>query len=164
VIVWGQSLGAAAAVFAAAHLGDDVAGYILECPYQDLRTAVRNRMEYYLPPIIADVAYAGAAIVAPLVLPELDRISPLQAASSIPEPARVLIMAGGADRRARPAEARAIFERVRSQARLLIVPEGHHVKLLAADPTAYQEAALKLIRDCRMGTSGARIMQGHIAE
>jgi uncharacterized protein len=156
VIVWGQSLGAAAAVFAASHLGDDVAGYILECPYQDLRTAVRNRTEYYLPPIAAQVAYAGAATVSPLVLPDVDRISPLEAASSIPESARVLILAGGADRRARAAEARAIFERIQSHARLLVVPEADHLRLLATDPTAYQEAVLKLIGDCRMEASGGR--------
>jgi len=149
VIVWGQSLGAAAAVFAAAHLGDNVAGYILECPYQDLHTAVRNRTDYYLPPLIADVAYAGAATVAPLVLPEVDSISPLEAASSIPESARVLILAGDADRRARAAEARAIYERVRSHGRLLIFPGGDHLKLFAADPAAYEKAALKLIGECR---------------
>jgi alpha-beta hydrolase superfamily lysophospholipase len=159
VIVWGQSLGAAAAIFAAAQLADDVAGYILECPYQDLRTAVRNRTEYYLPPIVADVAYAGAAVVAPLVLPDVDRISPLEAASSIPESAHVLILAGDADRRARAAEARAIYERVRCDARLLIVPGGDHVKLLAADPVVYEEAALRLIGDCRM-RAGRDILQG----
>ena len=156
VIVWGQSLGGAAAVFAVAELGDKVAGYILECPYQDLRTAVRNRMEYYLPPIIAAVGYAGAATVGPLVLPDLDRISPLEAAPSIRESACVLILAGGADRRARAREARAIFERVRSPARLVILPQGDHAKLIAADPAAYEEAVLRLIRDCRR-SSGTRI-------
>lgn len=47
VVIWGQSMGAAAAVFAARELGERVRGYILECPYQDLRTAVRNRTEFF---------------------------------------------------------------------------------------------------------------------
>jgi hypothetical protein len=76
------------------------------------------------------VAYAGAATVAPLILPDVDRISPLKAASSIPESARVLILAAGADRRACAAEARAIFERIQSHARLLVVPEADHLRLL----------------------------------
>src|SRR5581483_2058454 len=44
-LVWGFSLGAAAATFAAAELGERVQGYLLECPYRDLFTAVRNRTE-----------------------------------------------------------------------------------------------------------------------
>jgi len=60
-------------------------------------------------------------------------------------PTSGMARAGGADRRALAPEARAIFERVR----LLIVPEADHVRLLAADPEAYQAAVLKLIGDCR---------------
>ena len=51
VIVNGNSLGAAAAVFAARDLGHRVRGYILESPYQDLRVAVWNRVEQALPPV-----------------------------------------------------------------------------------------------------------------
>jgi alpha-beta hydrolase superfamily lysophospholipase len=43
VIVDGNSMGAAAAVFAARELGQRIRGYILESPYQDLRVAVWNR-------------------------------------------------------------------------------------------------------------------------
>lgn len=40
IVVWGQSLGSAAAIFAAKQLENRVSGYIFECPYQDLHTAV----------------------------------------------------------------------------------------------------------------------------
>ena len=50
VIVDGNSLGAAAAVFAARDLGHRVRGYILESPYRDLRAAVWNRVEQGCPP------------------------------------------------------------------------------------------------------------------
>jgi pimeloyl-ACP methyl ester carboxylesterase len=149
VVVWGRSLGAAAAVFAAGQLSNGVTGYILECPYQDVYTAVWNRMEYYLPPVVRHLAYAGAVIVAPLVLPEADKISPLDAAASIPESSRVLIMAGSNDRRARPEEARAVFERVRSHARLVIVPQADHLRLHEADAGLYEESVLKVIGACR---------------
>jgi uncharacterized protein len=49
VVVWGQSVGSAAALFAAEQLGRRVRGYILECPYSDLRTAVYNRLHLRLP-------------------------------------------------------------------------------------------------------------------
>lgn len=149
VVVWGQSLGAAATVFAASEPNNQVAGYILECPYQDLRTAVWNRMEYYLPPLLRNIAYAGATFVAPLILPEVDSISPLKEASIIPPSSRVLVLAGDKDRRARPEEARAIRARLQGPARLVIVPGGDHVKLLEADPMVYQEAVLDLIAKCR---------------
>src|SRR2546426_914446 len=79
VVVWGSSLGAAATIFAAKDLGHQVSGYILECPYQDLHTAVRNRTEIYLPPLLDRVAYAGLLTVSTLVLPNADKISPIEA-------------------------------------------------------------------------------------
>jgi alpha-beta hydrolase superfamily lysophospholipase len=42
VIVIGNSMGAAAAIFAANELGNRVHGYVLESPYQDLKVAVWN--------------------------------------------------------------------------------------------------------------------------
>ena len=45
VIVDGNSLGSAAAIFAAGELGHRVAAYILESPYQDLKIAVWNRVD-----------------------------------------------------------------------------------------------------------------------
>ena len=149
VVVWGQSLGAAAAVFAASDLGDQVSGYILECPYQDLRTAVWNRMEFYLPPLLRNVAYAGATLVAPLILPDVDSISPLKEASSIPQSSRVLVLAGDKDRRARPEEARAIHARLQGSARLVIVPGADHMKLFETNPMVYREVVLDLIAICR---------------
>jgi alpha-beta hydrolase superfamily lysophospholipase len=148
VVVWGRSAGAAAAVFAAGHLGRRVRSYILECPFQDLRTAARNRTEAYLPPVLSQLAYAGLSVVAPLVLPDVDNISPLEAASAIPPTVPVLVMAGGADRRARPEEARAIYERVASHGRLLMVEGADHVRLFETDPAACRAAVLGVIEQC----------------
>ena len=49
LIVSGNSMGSAAAVFAAKELGHRVQGYILESPYQDLKVAVWNRLDNSLP-------------------------------------------------------------------------------------------------------------------
>jgi alpha-beta hydrolase superfamily lysophospholipase len=142
IVVWGRSLGSAAAIFAAPELNDRVAGYILECPYQDLRTACRNRTDLYLPPGLSEVAYTGLSVVCPLVLPDVDDISPLDAAAGIPPTVPVLVLAGDADRRARPEEAQAIYQRISSHARLVIVPGGDHVHLDEPDPEHYRRVVL----------------------
>lgn len=142
VVVWGQSLGSAAAVFAAEELGARVNGYILECPYRDLRTATRNRTRAYLPPVLEYVAYAGFSAVAPLVVPNADDISPLRAAARIPPSARVLVLAGRADRRATPAEAAAIAGAVGARAELVVIEGGDHLRLAAAEPERYRKAVV----------------------
>jgi uncharacterized protein len=145
VVVWGSSLGAAAAIFAAKDLSNDVSGYILECPYQDLHTAVRNRTEMYLPRLLDRLAYWGLLTVSPLVLPNADQISPLGAVSGIPEKTRVLIMAGGADRRARPDEAEAIYRCIQNHADLVIFPEADHMQLLQSDSRRYRQITLEFL-------------------
>ena len=84
IVVMGVSLGSAAAIFAAKELGLRVHGYILESPYQDLKTAVWNRTQTYLPPVLAQLGYAGLRLVGPVFLPHLDEISPIQAIAGIP--------------------------------------------------------------------------------
>lgn len=142
VIVFGVSLGAAAAAFAAENLGDRVQGYVLESPYQDLKTAVWNRVEVSLPPILDRAAYLGLRIAALLLVPDLDAIAPVLAVGSIPESTPVLIMAGGADDLARPEEARALFDRVKSHGRLEIFPGARHNDLADVDPARYRRLIL----------------------
>lgn len=156
VVIWGQSMGAAAAIFAARKLGERVQGYILECPYQDLRTAVRNRTEYFLPLGMDRLAYAGLLTVAPLVIPENEKISPLEAMGDVPSSTPILIMAGSCDRRARPEEARALYERVQSHAQLIIVGGADHCQLMRADPTGYRNAVLRFLTEPSRGAYSAR--------
>ena len=142
VIVFGVSLGAAAASFAAEELGDHVQGYVLESPYQDLKTAVWHRTETYLPPILDRAAYLGLRIAALLLVPDLDAIAPVRAVVHIPAATPVLIMAGGADQLARPEEARALYDRVRPHGRLEIFPGATHHDLADVDPSRYRRLIL----------------------
>ena len=138
IVVWGQSLGAAAALFASAEIGERASGYILECPYRDLKTAVRNRVRMFLPPILDCIAYAGLVAVSPLYLRNVDDISPLNAAADMPKSIRVLILAGDADRHARPQEAEAIRERIGDRAECVVIENGEHVQLARPNPVAYR--------------------------
>ena len=156
VIIHGTSMGSAAAVFASGELGRRVRGYLLECPYRDLKTAVWNRVENALPPLIDRVAYHGLVLASPLVLPDLGRISPLAAVEGIPTDVPVLIMAGGRDRRARPDEAGAIHDRVRSHASLSVFEGADHMKLLDAEPERYRREVIGFVREVesRFGGGG----------
>ena len=147
-VVWGRSLGGAAAVFAAADLGDRVGGYVLECVYRDLRTAVRNRTRSRLVPPFDRIAYAGLSLTAPLVLDDVDQISPLDAAALVPKDLPVLLLAGGADRHATPAESVAIAERIGPRAELVVFDGAGHLGLARTDPTRYRAVATKFLASC----------------
>ncbi len=138
VVVFGVSLGSAAAAFAGGELGDDVDGYVLESPYQDLTTAVRNRTRAALPTPFEQIAYAGLRFAGLFLLPQLDEIAPVKAVAAIPERVPILIMSGEDDDLATPAEAKAIFDQVRTHARLESFPLAKHNNLAEVDPERYR--------------------------
>jgi pimeloyl-ACP methyl ester carboxylesterase len=146
VFVQGTSMGAAAAIYAAAELQTRVRGYILECPFDDIRSAVRNRVSGHLPWPLDSVAYAGLRLVGPIFLPDLDRMAPVNYVAAIPETVPVLVMTGGRDRRARPAEVRAVYERIASHARLVVFPEADHGHLAEQCGAAYRAAVIDFLQ------------------
>lgn len=155
VVVQGTSLGAAAALYAAEALGTQVRGYVLEAAYADLRTAVRNRTDNCLPFPLGRVAYAGLALTGPLVLPELDRMAPVEAIGAIPTSVPVLLLAGGRDRLARPEEALALYDRVRTHGHLVWFERAGHESFYARDPSLYQEAVGDLLQVATAPTGAA---------
>lgn len=147
VVIQGFSLGAAAATFASVSLGERVSGYVLEAPYRDLHHAVRARTTAYLPPILDQVAYSGLLIASRIVLPHADDISPERAISGVPEGVPVLIMAGGADLRAPPDDARALLVPVREHGRLEVFENAGHESLFDSDRERYRELIRSLVSE-----------------
>ncbi len=147
VIVWGQSLGAAAAVFAAETLGSEVQGYLLECPYRDLETAVWNRCQMFFPSLLDGIVYLSLRASALLTLPYFDEISLVNSISKIPERVPVLIMAGEKDVHATPSEAVSLKNAIPGHARLLLVPEATHMGLDRNDQTAYRKTTIQFIQE-----------------
>src|SRR5690606_18105939 len=143
----------AAAIFAAKQLENRVSGYIFECPYQDLQTAVWNRTKAYLPPVLDFVAYAGLLTVSPLVLPEVDEISPLKASADTPESIPVLILAGEKDSRARPSEARALAAQLGNRSMLTIIPGAEHLQLQGAEAHLYRRTILESLAQLQRKSS-----------
>lgn len=152
IVILGSSMGGAAATFAAEELARRVRGYILESPYRDLKRAVRNRTENQLPPVLDWIAYRGLLTVAPLFLPHLGRISPLEAIGRVPDDVPILILAGEDDLNARRDEAEALFDRVRSHGELLIFERTDHLRMMETDPIRYRRSVLGFIDAVRMTT------------
>ena len=145
IVVLGQSLGAAAALFAAKDLGNRVDGYILECPYQNLDMAVRNRTRAKLPPVLDWLAYAGLETVAPVMLPDKPKIDPAAAAETVPAGIPVLIFAGGCDDRATPAEAQEIARRLGPRARVETFADARHLGCLHCNAANYRRLVLEFL-------------------
>jgi alpha-beta hydrolase superfamily lysophospholipase len=142
-------MGAAAAVLAAEELAHRVQGYILESPYQNLKVAVRNRIKNVLPRVLDWIAYLGLRAVSPLVLPHLAKISPIRAVAAIPSDVPVLILAGAEDPVARPEEARAIYDRVRSHGKLIVFERCGHMNFPETCLEAYQRSVLGFVDEIK---------------
>ncbi len=147
IVILGSSLGAAAATFASAELGHRVRGYILEAPYLDLKVAVRNRTAEHLPIGLEWLAYRSLVAVAPLVLDDLEKISPRDAIAGIPDDVPVLLISGGKDQKARTDQVEALSERVRGHGRHVIFKEAGHLHFAESDPDLYNRTILDFIRE-----------------
>jgi uncharacterized protein len=146
IAIVGRSLGAAAAIFAAEELGGSVAAYFFEQPYKDLKSAVRNRLQNHLPPVLDWVAYGGLRLWAPAFLPvDPDRISPYDSIRSIPQDVPVVIITGSADRHAHLDEVRALANRVKSGAKLVVFEGAAHEPLDRKNPELYRSSLMDLL-------------------
>jgi uncharacterized protein len=143
--VMGMSMGAAAAIFAAKDLGTRVSGYIFESPYRDLRTAVKNRADIYLPDPLNKALYAGIMLSAPAFLEDVDLIAPVDAISGIPSSTPVTIIYGEDDNRARPEEAIALHDRIAAHCELVPIPGGRHWACRTAAPELYRRTLLESV-------------------
>jgi uncharacterized protein len=146
VFVVGRSMGAAAAVFAARQLGQQVAGYFIEQPYKDLRSAVWCRLQLRLPPGLDWLAYGGLRLWAPLFLPvDPAQISPYDCVTDIPESVPIVFAGGSADRHAPLVDVQAIVNRVQSHARLVVFDGASHEALPNRDPQFYRTTLFRFL-------------------
>jgi len=146
IAIWGQSLGAATAIFAAKELGARVSAYALESPYSDLKTAVRNRTSMYLPWGLDAIAYAGLVVFSDAVLPvPADEISPRSHVAEIPAAIPVLFLAGSKDRHTAFGEVEAMQAQVASHSRLVRFEGALHSRLWSGDRALYERSLLELL-------------------
>lgn len=148
VLVQGVSLGSAAAIFAGKELGTRVRGYLLEMPYSDLDTAVRNRTRMLLPPVLDRIAALGIQVSGRLILPHAGEIAPLERIGDIPGSVPVLILNGGRDPRARPFEAHALLAAAGAHARLVTFEDCGHEILATTQPERYGRVVREWLACC----------------
>lgn len=149
--VIGRSLGAAAAIFAAGDLQDDVAGYCLEQPYKDLPSATWYRLEHRLPLGLDAIAHAGLRMWSLWYLPHDARVaSPYQAASQMPKQLPVVFLGGSADPFAPLNDITAVYEQVGTRAELVVFEGAEHQRLIRYDPKRYAVTLLRLVNHVRL--------------
>lgn len=147
VVVRGSSLGGAAAVFAAAELGERVHGWVFESMYTDLPSAVRHRAARRLPDGLDRLAAVMLLSVAPLFLEAPVDAHDVRGALAAWRPAHptvpVLMLAGGRDPLLPEVEARALAAAAGVEP--VLVPGGGHEGLHLPDEDAYGARLVDLV-------------------
>lgn len=152
IFIDGVSMGAAAAVFASKELGDRVDGYILECLYLDLDSAVDRRMHMFLPPGLSSLASWGLEFVSPVCFPDYHKISPRAHMADIPDNVPVLVLGGELDPYVPVTQLESLAAEIPAHSRLVVFPKAGHNELREADQTTYD----RLVRDfCQKPPSSA---------
>lgn len=134
IVVIGQSLGAATAIYAAPELGRRVAGYVLEAPYRDLEKACCDRLSGVLWSPVVSVVVTGMRLCAPFFLPaRLERLRPIDGVGAFPAELPVLFLAGGNDSLAPAEDVRLLSERCSGRAQFLLLEGRTHNDLWTLD-------------------------------
>ena len=147
IVIQGSSLGAAAAIYAARDLGPRVKGYILECPFRDITTAVENRLRLTLPWGARQAVEEGLRLLAPAMIPTLDHMQPIEAIGAMPADIPVLMISGGRNRLATPAESVALHAKIADRAELHFFEEAGHDLYARHDPARYKSLTVPFVRD-----------------
>jgi alpha-beta hydrolase superfamily lysophospholipase len=79
------------------------------------------------------------------MLPDKPKIDPAAAAETMPPGIPVLVLAGGCDDRATPAEAQEIARRLGNRARVEIFTDARHLGCLHCDMESYRSLVLAFL-------------------
>lgn len=142
VVLYGQSMGSAAALRAVGGLGAEATALILENPYDRLVTTVGHRFEAMGLP-----AQPGAALLVFWGGVELGfngfEMNPVDFAANIQAP--TLLLNGDDDPRVHLAEVESIRASVAGPSELVVFPSAGHVGLHSADPERWRAAVASFL-------------------
>ncbi|QDU22204.1 alpha/beta hydrolase [Urbifossiella limnaea] len=142
VVLFGQSMGGAAVLRAVGALGADPDGIVVEAVFARTLTTVRNRFA-----LMGLPSFPGAEMLVfwGSVRGGFDAFAhdPAEYARGCRVPA--LVLHGGADRNATPAEGRAIFEALPDRKELVVFDGVGHTSLCAADRPRWAAAVGRLV-------------------
>lgn len=146
IVLVGNSLGSSAAIFAAAALGHEVAGYFLEAPFHDLLTAVKNRTDF-APRPLNWMGYCGLRLWGQFLLPENPTlISPMDHVAEIPPDVPVTFVTARGDQSCKLWEVEEQFHRIEKHAKLVVFESDVHGACRWTDAKRYETALLELLQ------------------
>ncbi|QDT55135.1 Alpha/beta hydrolase family protein [Caulifigura coniformis] len=149
IVVCGRSMSSAAAIFAAEELGDRVAGYWLEQPYNTLEAAAWRRLQQQLPPVFDLAAFTGMQLWSRAILPvSLSKIAPAQCICHVPAGGPLVILSGDMDDNLPLDDVQELVDQVRERARFVVFRGAGHVGMPETDPSLYEselDAFLKAV-------------------
>ena len=145
LLLSGVSLGTASVAFAAPRI-ERLAGLVLEAPFMDaletgdrmLRGGPRGRRAFAIPEPFRSLTLTALQMWSGV---DLAKNRPIEAVQSLPESARVLVIAGGADERMPPEDVRAFFDRLPQSAahkEFWLCPGAGHGDVVRTDPAGYR--------------------------
>jgi predicted alpha/beta hydrolase family esterase len=157
IVVTGNSLGSASAIFAAGALGHEVAGYFLESPYRDVTSALRNRTNA-APPPFNRIVFRGLQLAGIIQSEKSHAVhNPIDHVRDIPPDVPVTFIAARNDRWCQLCEVTELHHQIESHAKLVVVESDGHGACARADPKRYEVALLGMLNNVgnRLGqTSG----------
>lgn len=137
LVLFGQSMGGVSVLRALTLQDLDASAVVVEAVYDETRNAVRNRFRSMGLP-----AFPGADLLCVWGGVQMGfRVrdhAPVRYADAIEAP--VLILQGGADPRATPAQARRVFDRLRGRKTFVEFPNAGHESLVENAPESWLEA------------------------
>jgi len=147
IVVYGFSMGAAAAVFAAKDLGSSVQAYVLESPYPDLEEAIDVRLKQRLPSPLVALAKIGLRLWAPQFLPvPLAEISPTIHVRDIPSSVPILVVVGDSDPKVPIDDLKPFLKGLNGRSRLAEFRGAGHGDAISREPERYRELLVGFIR------------------
>jgi alpha-beta hydrolase superfamily lysophospholipase len=155
IVIFGRSLGAAAAIYAAGELGARVSAYVLEAPYRDLGSAVHVRLRNALPPPLDAIAFAGMSLWARAWLAvDVDALSPLDRITDVPRDVPIVFFTGTRDDRAHAADVEEIARRAAGHAEVVRFEGAGHGNLHAFDRERFESALARVLAGVGIPAAG----------
>jgi alpha-beta hydrolase superfamily lysophospholipase len=151
IVLFGQSMGAAALMRAAGVLGVQADAIVLECPFDRMLSAVRARFRAFGVvsfPFAESLVFWGGAQLGFNAF----RHNPVDYARGLCCP--VLLMQGSVDRRIRPAETQAIYDQLPGEKELHFFEGLGHHSYVARRPEEWREQVEPFLKRAVSGREG----------
>lgn len=149
IVLVGFSYGAAVALEAATRESERVDGLVLDSVFADLRGAVRNRCELFLPAVLEDLATWSLFAAAPIAFPELDAVSPERCCSVIRPGIPVLLLRGASDTRVSAADTERLLSALGPRGTRAAIPDADHDRCFESDPQRWVDVVDTFLRETR---------------